>query len=292
MTRVSAVVVHYGALAPTVALLRRIESFVDEIIVVANDGTTCPAGVPANVEWMVAERNLGYGQAFTFGVRGRTADVFVLLNTDIMLSRTSFDRCVEVLLSEPSIGIVAPLLRHEDGSLQSGAARLSRWRRAPLVLTDPGPVPVDCEWVTGAVMIMRREVVERVGMDGSYFLGAEDADLCVRASRAGWRVVCSGDAPAVHHRSQVITGPRWTYYSLRNRVWLARANFGYVAAALAWLNGLVLLPRVLVADAIKRRDFSSFRLGVLALIHAWWRKPSAAEGPLPDEPLAGRAIRW
>jgi GT2 family glycosyltransferase len=129
-------------------------------------------------------------------------------------------------------------------------------------------------------------------MDGSFFLGGEDADLCVRARRAGWRVVCCGDAPAVHHRSQVITGPRWTYYSIRNRVWLARANFGPVSAAISWLGGLLALPRLALGDAVLRRNFTVSRLGLLALAHAWMRKPSRAEGPLPAEPLAGRVIRW
>jgi N-acetylglucosaminyl-diphospho-decaprenol L-rhamnosyltransferase len=292
MTRTTAVVVHYGAVEPTVDLIRRIDGYTDEVVVVANDGRPEPAGLPAGVDWIVADRNLGYGSAFTLALRGRDADAYLLLNTDIVLPRAAYRRCLDVLLSTPDTGIVAPVLRYSDGTLQSGAARLSRWRRAPQVLIEPGPGPVECEWVTGAVMFIRREVAETVGMDGSFFLGAEDADLCVRARRDGWRVVCCGDAAAVHHRSQVITGPRWTYYSIRNRVWLARANFGPVSATLSWLGGLLTLPRMVVADALLRRDFSASRLGLLALAHAWMRKPARADGPLPEEPLAGRVIRW
>jgi GT2 family glycosyltransferase len=292
MTTVTAVVVHYGGLAPTVDLLRRIDGYADGTVVVANDGTPRPDGLPSTVDWLVADRNLGYGAAFTAAVRHRAADVYLLLNTDVELPRATYDRCLDVLTSAPDTGIVGPVLRHDDGALQSGAARLSRWRRAPQVLVEPGPAPVDCEWVTGAVMFIRRAVVERVGMDGSFFLGAEDADLCVRARRAGWRVVCCGDAPAVHHRSRVITGPRWTYYSIRNRVWLARADFGPLPAVLSWTASLLLMPRVLLADAVKRRSFTASRLALLALAHAWWRKPGAADGPLPQEPLAGRVMRW
>ena len=75
------------------------------------------------------------------------------------------------------------------------------------MLVDPGAATVDCAWVTGAVMFVRREVAETVGMDGSFFLGGEDADFCVRARRQGWRVQCCGVAPAIHHRSRVIVGP-------------------------------------------------------------------------------------
>jgi hypothetical protein len=54
----------------------------------------------------------------------------------------------------------------------------------------------------------------------------------------------------------------------------------------------VALPRLALGDAFVRKDFSVSRLGLLALAHAWMRKPARAEGPLPDEPLAGRVIRW
>lgn len=289
---VTAVIVHYGPTEPTVDLVRRIDGYPDEIVVIANDGAPRPPDLPTAVDWIVAERNLGYGAAFTAAVRGRSTDAYLLLNNDIVLSHAAYRRCLDVLVSAPDTGIVAPVLRYADGTLQSGAARLSRWRRAPLVLVEPGPAPVECEWVTGAVMFIRREVAETIGMDGSFFLGAEDVDLCVRARRNGWRVVCCGDAPAVHHRSQVITGPRWTYYSIRNRVWLARANFGPVSVVLSWLAGLLALPRLAVGDALLRKDFSVSRLGMLALAHAWMRKPARADGPRPDEPLAGRVIRW
>ena len=61
---------------------------------------------------------------------------------------------------------------------------------------------------------------------------AEDADLCIRAWRAGWRVICCGDAPVTHHRSQVITSATWQYYSTRNRVWFTRSTFGRAPATL------------------------------------------------------------
>jgi len=273
-------------------LLAALRSLDVDLVVVANDRRQRPSGVDGGVEWLVPERNLGYGGAFMLAARSLRAPAYVALNTDIELSRETFDRCVEALFSASCIGIVGPVLRHEDGSLQSGAARLSRWRRAPRVLVEPGPRTVECDWVTGAVMFVRREVIAAIGMDGSFFLGAEDADLCVRARRAGWRVVCCGDAPAVHHGSKVITGPRWSYYSVRNRVWFARANFGIVAAVLNWLAGAAVLPRVLVADVLKRHDLTSSRLGAMALVHSLWHKPSAAEGPRPDEPIPSRVMSW
>jgi GT2 family glycosyltransferase len=227
LSRATVVVVHFGDPEPTVRLANELVGFeTGGVVVVANDRSGRPPALDEGAEWIVPDRNLGYGAAFAAAVRDRSTEAFVVLNTDIVLPRATFERCLDALLRDESVGIVGPLLRHADGALQSGAADFSRWRRAPRVLFDPGPATVECAWVTGAVMFVRRAVVERVGVDGSFFLGAEDADLCVRARRAGWRVLCCGDAPAVHHGSRVISGPRWTYYAARNRVWFARAHFG------------------------------------------------------------------
>jgi GT2 family glycosyltransferase len=290
--RSTTVIVHYGDPEPMIRVANEVVDFDTDVVVVANDCSSRPSSLDPRAEWMIPDRNLGYGEAFNAAIRGRTTDAFVVLNTDIVLSREAFERCLEALLGADDVGIVGPVLRHEDGSLQSGAARFSRWRRAPRVLVDPGPTTVDCEWVTGAVMFVRREVAEQVGMDGSYFLGAEDADLCVRARRAGWRVLCCGDAPATHQGSRVIAGPRWSYYAARNRIWFVRADFGVLPAVLSWLGWAAVLPRIALADIVKRHQMTSSRLTLLALAHALRRKPTAEEGPLPGEPLPARVMEW
>jgi N-acetylglucosaminyl-diphospho-decaprenol L-rhamnosyltransferase len=290
--RSTAIVVHYGAPAPTIAVASAVRPLVTEVVVVVNDGSARPAALPHDVEWLVMKGNVGYGAAFMHAARGRGSDVYVLLNNDLEFPAGSFARCLATLAADPRTGVVGPVLRFADGRLQSGAARLSRFRRAPRPRIEPGGAATDCEWVTGAAMFLRREVVEQVGMDGSYFLGHEDADLCLRARRAGYRVVCEGSAPVVHHGAQVISGPRWSYYSPRNRVWFARRHFGCGAALLAWAAEVAVLPRVLLADVVKRRDLTSSRLRLLAAVHAWRRLPAPCGEPLPGEPLAGRVMRW
>lgn len=290
--RSTAIIVHYGDVNPTVTMARAVTPFVDDVVVAVNDRSVRPVSLPADVEWLVMDRNLGYGTAFMRVAAGRDSDVLILLNNDLEISAESFRRCVETLRADARIGVVGPVLRLGDGRLQSGAARLTRFRKASRPLIDPGVRVQECEWVTGAAMFLRGDLVHRIGMDGSYFLGHEDVDFCVRVRRAGYKIVCHGGAPAVHHASQVITGPRWSYYSPRNRVWFARANFGIGTAVFAWLGELAVLPRVLLADLVKRRDLTSSRLRLLAAVHSWLPKPSIGDGPRVDEPLAGRVMRW
>ena len=73
-------------------------------------------------------------------------------------------------------------------------------------------------------MFINRAAIEEVGFVASYFLGAEDLDLCVRMSRGGYRVACDGRVGALHAHSAEI-GTLWNYYGPRNTLWFARKHY-------------------------------------------------------------------
>ena len=116
---------------------------------------------------------------------------------------TSFD-------TEPSVGMVGPLVRTGDGVIDASARRFPSWstvfggRSAWLTRAWPGnPMsrrnlltgpevtePLDVDWLLAPAWRIRREVFEQLaGFDEQFFMYWEDADLCKRAREAGWRVV-------------------------------------------------------------------------------------------------------
>ena len=291
MISTAAVIVHYGAAAPTVAVANAGLDWAREVCVVANDGSSRPEGLHPDVRWLVPERNLGFGSGFMLGVRATESEVCVAMNNDIVLDASAAVRCVS-LIEQPGVGVVGPVLRRPDGSLQSGGGTLSRLRRWPIARQDPGTQDGVATWVTGAIMFVRRSVLEVAPMDGSYFLGCEDVDFCLRAQRAGYTTVIAGSAQAVHHGGTVITGVRWNYYVYRNHVWFSRQHFGRLVAGLVWLGGVATLPRVLVADAVKRGNLLSSRLALHGLLDGLGAKPLPDAGPLDDEPRAARWVPW
>lgn len=287
----TSVIVHYGPPGPTILVANSALTYSTHVVVVANDGSTRPPSLNSRAIWLIPPKNLGFGDGFTWGARHRPAEIMLVLNNDVIVGEDSVKACIDVF-ADQKIGVVGPVLLYENGSLQSGAGTLSTVIGAPNAKNDAGVEGSDCVWVTGAVMFVRASTLHSVGMDGSYFLGYEDADFCMRARSQGWRVHCVGSAPAIHFGSQVINGPRWSYYATRNRVWFVRSRFGPTRALAAWMWQLGLLPRVILADLVKRHDLTSSRLMVLGLRHALHRKPSAIEGPWRDEPMPTLVMKW
>jgi GT2 family glycosyltransferase len=56
------------------------------------------------------------------------------------------------------------------------------------------------EVISGACLLTRREVFEGIGLfSEEYFMYAEDADLCYKAAKSGWRCYYVREATVVHH---------------------------------------------------------------------------------------------
>jgi GT2 family glycosyltransferase len=57
----------------------------------------------------------------------------------------------------------------------------------------------DCDWVPGCYYLVRREVIDKIGLfDPRYFLYYEEVDHCRAVRDAGWRVVYYPDTRVVH----------------------------------------------------------------------------------------------
>ena len=60
--------------------------------------------------------------------------------------------------------------------------------------------PIEPVYVIGACQMIRREVIERIGLlDENIFYGPEDADYCMRIVAEGWKVVYLPQYTIVHH---------------------------------------------------------------------------------------------
>lgn len=293
-----AVIIHWGDPARTLSLLATLgtgKAF-DRIVVVANDATPRPPevteyGRDVAVDWLFPPRNLGYGGACQFAASSVSAGKYAFLNNDLLIHAEDALKCLSAL-DLPGVGLTGPVLLHPDGSLQSGCGSFTRWLHAPRVGRWPSGDYEYCQWLTGAALFARHEVIHDVRFDASYFLGFEDSDLCERAASRGWRTLCVAGAVGEHAGYSTIAGPRWQYYAIRNRIWFCRRRRSNGAAALIslWLT-FAMLPRVFLADLAKRRGLARSRSVLWGVRDGLGALPSFGE-LRGDEPVPQRWLRW
>jgi N-acetylglucosaminyl-diphospho-decaprenol L-rhamnosyltransferase len=126
-----------------------------------------------------------------------------MLNPDTLVRPGALASMVSFLSSRPDVGMAGSRIENLDGSTQwskfpfptvatefEGMVRLGfvtrSFGRSWTARSDhPEPIPVD--WVSGASLMIRREVFEAVGLlDEAYFMYYEEVDFILRAARAGW----------------------------------------------------------------------------------------------------------
>jgi len=172
---------------------------------------------------VASQANGGFGAGNNLGVHtameaGYQPDLVYLLNPDAIPAQNAIDELVEYLQAHPHVGIVGSFIHGTDGEPHRTAFRFpsalgeleASAKTGPLSrllarnITAP-PIPTQsCEmdWVAGCSMMLRREVIESVGLfDETFFLYYEETDLCRRARDAGWVTAYVRDSHVAHEGS-------------------------------------------------------------------------------------------
>lgn len=181
------------------------------VTVVDNDSRDGTAEMVArefpDVRLIANDANLGFSKATNQGIRGGDSTYVLALNPDTRVTAGALDRLLELMEDQPEIGILGCRLELEDGTLDHAAKRsfptvagalghfagLQTQYRAPGV--ESGPVDA----VNGAFMLMRRSVLEEIGLfDEGYWMFMEDLDLCYRCREAGYLVWYEPSVTVLH----------------------------------------------------------------------------------------------
>jgi N-acetylglucosaminyl-diphospho-decaprenol L-rhamnosyltransferase len=194
-----------------------------EVIVVDNaspkpDIDDLPREFPA-VILLKSAANLGFAGANNLGFRHSSGEYVLFLNPDTRILGSAIQTILLHARELLHAGIVGGKLLNTDGSIQTSCIqrfptilnqvldveflqlrwpRLSLWGIAPLFEDKPKPAKV--EVISGACMLVHREVFQRVGgFSEDYFMYAEDLDLCHKVIKAGFVNYYVGDAEVIHH---------------------------------------------------------------------------------------------
>lgn len=208
--------------------------------------------------------NTGFSGGNNIGIRSRSADHYLLLNSDTLLREGALSALLATARNNPKAGLVSPRLEWPDGKPQISCFRyhspfselinaaasgpvtrlLNRWN----VPIDVSQAPTTPEWTSFACVLIKKQVIEDVGlMDEGYFLYYEDADYCRTARNIGWEIVNNPDAHVVHLRggssdvkkniSQRKRLPKY-FYASRNRYFAKHyGHAGLMMTNICWYIG-------------------------------------------------------
>jgi hypothetical protein len=204
--------------------------------------------------------NRGFGTACNQGAAAASGRYLLFINPDCRMPAGALQRMVSVLEAEPQAGMLGPLVLNSDGSEQRGCRRFlpdpkralmrvlglhkpdAQGRVAGFDLTGtPLPdKPTPVEAISGACLLIRRELFEKLGgWDESYFLHCEDLDLCMRVQRLGAKVLFVPDVSVSHVQGVSSRGrPVFVLWHKHRGMWLYYRKF-LRASNPAWLTALV-----------------------------------------------------
>lgn len=269
---VSVITVNYNGWKDTcelIASLKQYETYPYEVIVVdnastGNDAKKIRMAYP-DVRVVCSERNLGFAGGNNLGYCYAKGDYILYLNNDVMIEAPILHPMVERLANK-RIGGVSPCIFFyycPEEIQYFGCPEMT-----PITLRhtkkDFNPVnmqeymqPKETEVLHGAAMMVRRDVIEKVGMmTDVYFLFYEEFDWSRRMRLAGYRLFYEPRSKVYHKES--ISIPRKTpgreYYMCRSRIIYARRNCSgvYKFLSCSYLL-LIVLPKTVGMCLLKKR---------------------------------------
>jgi len=152
--------------------------------------------------------NGGYSSGNNAGIRpyldtSSDLDYVMLLNPDAYVHDNAVSTLLEFMERRPDVGIAGARVEDGEGNRVHSAFRfpsaaselvegfklgvLTKLLSERQLFPDLGDEEAEVDWVTGAAMIIRRKVLDEIGLlDDGYFLYFDEVDFCFRARQAGW----------------------------------------------------------------------------------------------------------
>jgi len=195
-----------------------------EIILVDNNSTDGSAQmVEENFKSVVLiknSENRGFAAANNQAMKIAKGDYILLLNSDTVVLNDALDKCYERILGEDKIGLIGCKLLNSDMSLQPSCYNFNsllnaimfktkaikfinkknRYKYEGLMQSFDYNTEMDVDYVCGAFMLYKRDILEKVGfLDESFFMYAEETDYCARIKEAGYRILFYPGAEIIHY---------------------------------------------------------------------------------------------
>jgi GT2 family glycosyltransferase len=260
-----------------------------EVIVVDNGSTDGSAmsirqNFP-NVRLIENQKNLGYSAANNQGIKLSKGRYICLLNSDTVILENAISKLTNFLDEKPEIGAATCLLLNPDGSPQFGSAlgetnllymlsvetglyrifpKNRIWGRPFLSYLDHEK-PHELEVCPSAVIVIRREVIEKVGLlDENIFFGVIDWDYSYRIRKYGWKLYFYPFSRVIHYGGKSKKPIRYELLKkdYKSQFYYFHKHYGqfhmFLFRLLIMLSSSIKLLLSLYIDFLKKKKINAF----------------------------------
>ena len=249
-----------------------------------------------NITLIKNTTNVGFGRANNQVLNLIRGDYVLLLNTDAFVATDTLEKTIQYMHVNPQCGVLGVKLLGREGDLQPSC----RYFPTPLnmfvkreglhhifptvKLVDDldwdSNLTQDCDWVPGCYYLVKREVIDKVGLfDPAYFLYYEEVDHCYAVKKAGWKVTYFAETSVVHIGGEsaksigkvTSSGRQLNKLSVESELIYFRKNYGALTCVLQ--ISLILISDIirLLKNILKLRisNFLTFADTRLYMVTAW-----------------------
>lgn len=177
-------------------------------------------------------QNSGFAIANNIGIEYAIKNKFeniLLLNNDTIIEKNSFEIMLDTLNSNKDIGAVSCSILYEkerekiwfDGGIINWNRYMSIHINQGMIYNNETEI-VDTEFISGCCMMLKKEVIEKVGMlPTEYFMYFEDTDFSVQILKKGYKMKIAKEA-IIYHKVSASSGGEESNFSVewgaRNRI--------------------------------------------------------------------------
>jgi GT2 family glycosyltransferase len=250
------------------------------------------------VRWKANHVPRGFSANHNQVLREAAAGYSIILNDDVLVHDGAFDTLADYLDKHPKCGMAGPRLLNADGTIQNSTFRfmslkselagisilpaaLAGWKAIGIDPAQWADQATSVDWVLGACIITRQEVLSQVGMldeELSPIANTEEVDWCYRVHKAGWSIDFVPSALVTHFGGQSMkadptnVGPdKFCVEMYRTRLAFFRKHYGILRSALLRSIYALTLPvnlLMLWQGARRNRISSEYRKSHSATLRA------------------------
>lgn len=226
------------------SLIPEIQKIGGEAIVIdncSNDNSAEIVGKYPQIKLYVNQQRRGFSANNNYGMALAKGKYLLLLNPDTEVLPGALEKLIAFMDESPQVGLCGAQLLFPDGSIQPSPRRFptlgatiarrtplriflrnSRFNQRHLMFDLDHTQPQSVDWLLGACLFIRREILETVGpLDEGFFLYVEDIDWAKRVHQAGWQVYYVPTAQIIHHHIAVSDKhflSRYTWLHLKSMI--------------------------------------------------------------------------